>query len=150
MTTLNIRRIWKCIWSADFENVEYQQSLKMQIINWFKRCSWLWKNLNNRLIFIYLKTSNCYFNPQLALRVRNPFRSCFFYFQSVMEDSESLDDAVTDFFHKNQDPNYLIASSAEGVIQGIKVYFCPLFKARPCFYLTILTIKLISQIYWYF
>ena len=35
-----------------------------------------------------------------------------------MEDSESLDDAVTDFFHKNQDPNYLIASSAEGVIQG--------------------------------
>ena len=39
-----------------------------------------------------------------------------------MEDSESLDDAVTDFFHKNQDPNYLIASSAEGVIQG-KVYF---------------------------
>jgi len=38
--------------------------------------------------------------------------------KSVMEDSESLDDAVTDFFHKNQDPNYLVASSAEGVIQG--------------------------------
>ena len=40
-----------------------------------------------------------------------------------MEDSESLDDAVTDFFHKNQDPNYLIASSAEGVIQGKVLIF---------------------------
>ena len=38
--------------------------------------------------------------------------------KSVMEDSESLDDAITDFFHTNQDPNYLIASSAEGLIQG--------------------------------
>ena len=38
--------------------------------------------------------------------------------KSVMEDTESLDDAITDFFHKNQDPNYLIASSAEGLIQG--------------------------------
>ena len=63
-----------------------------------------------------------------------------------MEDSESLDDAVTDFFHKNQDPNYLVASSAEGVIQG-KIYLCPSFKAHQ-FLTTILTVKLISQIYW--
>ena len=47
-----------------------------------------------------------------------------------MEDSESLDDAVTDFFHKNQDPNYLIASSAEGVIQG-KDFFTTLEETRP-------------------
>ena len=33
--------------------------------------------------------------------------------KAVMED-KSLDDAVTDFFHKASDPNYLIASSAEG------------------------------------
>ena len=50
-----------------------------------------------------------------------------------MEDSESLDDAVTDFFHKNQDPNYLIASSAEGVIQG-KIYLCQSFKAHQFFF----------------
>ena len=30
-----------------------------------------------------------------------------------MED-KSMDDAVTDFFHISSDPNYLIASSAEG------------------------------------
>ena len=29
------------------------------------------------MIFIYLKTPHCYFNPQLALRLRNPFRSCY-------------------------------------------------------------------------
>ena len=31
----------------------------------------------------------------------------------VMSDN-SLEDAVTDFFHTPKDPNYLIASSAEG------------------------------------
>ena len=38
--------------------------------------------------------------------------------KSVMEDSDSLDGEVTDFFHTNQDPNYLVASSGEGIIQG--------------------------------
>ena len=34
----------------------------------------------------------------------------------VMEDSESLSDAVTDFFYdSNVDPKYLVASSAEGM-----------------------------------
>jgi hypothetical protein len=55
-----------------------------------------------------------------------------------MEDSESLDDAVTDFFHKNQDPNYLIASSAEGVIQG-KIFF---ISFSYCFYRGNLAFKL--------
>ena len=38
--------------------------------------------------------------------------------KAVMQDSESLEDAVTDFFHSSNDPNYVIASSAEGLIQG--------------------------------
>jgi len=45
-------------------------------------------------------------------------RLCSNMTKSVMEDSNSLDGEVSDFFHTNQDPNYLVASSGEGIIQG--------------------------------
>ena len=41
--------------------------------------------------------------------------------KAVMEDVTSFNDAVTDFFHTDKDPNYMIASSAEGLIQGFNL-----------------------------
>ena len=50
--------------------------------------------------------------------------------KSVMED-RSMEDAVTDFLHTSKDPNYLIASSAEGTF--VKSVACSLSSSYVYF-----------------